>query len=80
MKNKTKEQKKITKKTLISELMNVPPKKLEKVYLILMTAGLGCVGCSAAAFETIEQGCQAHGMSEKEIDNIVSKLNKAIKD
>lgn len=77
-KSSEKEQKRITKNILIGDLMSVNTKKLEKVYEILFRAGLGCVGCSAAAFETIEQGCKMHGMTDKQIDDIVKKLNKVI--
>ena len=27
-----------------------------------MAFGMGCLGCAAARFETIEQGARAHGM------------------
>ena len=39
--------------------------------------GLGCVGCMAARFETLEQGAAAHGI---DIDALVADLNKAIAD
>jgi hybrid cluster-associated redox disulfide protein len=40
--------------------------------------GLHCVGCHVAAFETIEQGAKAHGMTEKEIDKMLAEMNKAV--
>jgi len=63
---------KITKKTKMSELLQKKPEAAE----ILFKAGLSCVGCPMAMQETIEQGCLAHGMSKKEIDKLIEKLNK----
>lgn len=63
---------KITKETSIVESMNLNPNAAE----ILMDAGLGCIGCSMAQFETIEQGLMAHGFSNKEIDDIIEELNQ----
>jgi len=42
---------------------------------LLAEAGLHCIGCHISAFETLEQGCRAHGLSEKEIDDLVKKIN-----
>ncbi|MBN1792168.1 DUF1858 domain-containing protein [Candidatus Woesearchaeota archaeon] len=44
---------------------------------IMFSYGLHCLGCGMMAFETIEQGCSAHGMSEEEIDKLVGELNEA---
>ncbi|MFA5479996.1 MAG: DUF1858 domain-containing protein [Candidatus Muiribacteriota bacterium] len=37
--------------------------------------GLGCLGCVAAQFETLEQGLSAHGI---DVDQFISEANKAI--
>lgn len=37
--------------------------------------GMGCIGCAAAHFETIEQGANAHGM---DIPALIEALNKAL--
>lgn len=37
---------------------------------------LHCVGCFAAAFETLEQGLKVHGHKDKDIEKIVKKLQK----
>jgi hypothetical protein len=34
------------------------------------------MGCPMAMEETVEQGCKAHGMSDKEIDELLKKVNK----
>ncbi|MBT4376909.1 DUF1858 domain-containing protein [archaeon] len=64
--------KKITKETNIMEAMEINPKAAE----VLAKAGLGCLGCSFAHAETLEQGLMAHGFEEKEIDEVIEKLNK----
>ena len=63
---------KITKKTRVNELIMKKPEAAEKLFEV----GLSCVGCPMAMMETIEEGCLAHGMSQKEIDEIVKELNK----
>jgi len=62
---------KITKKTKLSKLLEKNPDATE----ILFKAGLSCIGCPMAMQETIEQGCLAHGMSKKEIDELIKRLN-----
>ena len=63
--------KKITSKTKLSELI-----ENEKVVEVLFESGMGCMGCPMAMQETLEDGCKAHGMSEKEIKKLVERLNK----
>jgi len=63
--------KKITGKTKINKLLGKNPEAAE----ILLEAGMGCVGCPMAMNETIEQGCLAHGMSKKEIEKLIKRLN-----
>jgi hybrid cluster-associated redox disulfide protein len=65
---------KITRKTNMYWLLIRKP-DLAK---ILISSGMGCLGCPMAQIETIEDGCKAHGMSAKEIDKLVQKLNKKI--
>lgn len=66
MKNKT-----IKKNTPLIELLNN-----EKVAEVLFNSGLMCLGCSMAMYETLGQGCVAHGMSKKEVDKLIKKLNE----
>jgi len=63
---------KITSKTKISKLLEKNPEAAE----ILFEAGMGCVGCSMAMNETIEQGCLAHAMSKRQIEKLIEKLNE----
>lgn len=63
----------ITKDTGIIEAVQNHPEILQ----VFAEYGLGCVGCMAARFETLEQGAAAHGI---DIDELVADLNKAITD
>ncbi|MEG1998238.1 MAG: DUF1858 domain-containing protein [Clostridiales bacterium] len=61
----------ITKEMGIIELVQQWPDTAK----VLMEAGMGCLGCAAAHFETIEQGALAHGI---DVDELLEALNKAV--
>ena len=63
---------KITAKTKLSKILEKKPESA----MILIKAGMGCVGCPMAMQETLEQGCLAHGLTKKQIDRLVEELNK----
>ena len=63
---------KITKKTNLNELVMKRP----ELAGLLLSSGMGCIGCPMAHMETIEQGCKAHGMNDKEIDKLIERLNE----
>lgn len=65
-------EKKITKDMTLNEVLRMNDKAAE----ILFESGMGCVGCPAAQMESLEDGCLAHGMNKKQIDEIIKKLNK----
>ncbi len=58
----------ITKEMSFSEAMAVNPKAGE----IFHKYHMGCVGCIAAVFETIEQGANAHGI---DVEALMKDLN-----
>jgi len=60
---------KITKDTLISDILKINPKATE----ILMRYGMGCLGCPSAQMETLEQAAAVHGMN---VDEILKELNE----
>jgi hydroxylamine reductase len=62
----------ITKDMTFAELFEKKPESMN----VLFEAGLHCIGCHMSVYETIEQGCQAHGMNKKQIDEIIKKINK----
>ncbi|MBR9701330.1 DUF1858 domain-containing protein [Candidatus Pacearchaeota archaeon] len=62
----------VTKKTNINELLMNKPEAAE----FLFKAGMSCVGCPMSSGETIEQGCKAHGMNDKDIDKLIERINE----
>ncbi len=38
--------------------------------------GMHCVGCFASSFDTIEAGAKVHGFTDKEIDEMVERVNE----
>ena len=63
---------KITEKSIMSDILEENAKAAK----ILMEAGMHCVGCPMAMQETLEDGCMAHEMNEKQIEKLVEVLNK----
>ncbi len=47
---------------------------------VIQSAGLHCVGCGVAYWETLEDGCLAHGMTADDVSELLLRINKAIKD
>ena len=48
----------ITKQTKIGEMIEYD----RGIAVILMEAGMHCVGCPASIGETLEEACQVHGL------------------
>lgn len=65
----------ITRDMTIEEIFKSFPSKGQKLAQEITNAGLHCVGCSAATWETLEAGMYGHGMSDAEIDGLVKRLN-----
>lgn len=61
--------KKIKKEMTFAEIMKINPEIVFK----LMEMGLMCGGCPMAQFETLEQGCELHGI---DVEEVLVKLNK----
>ncbi len=59
---------KANKDTMILDLLQMHPDVAGR----LMRHGLHCIGCMLAANETIEQACQAHGLS---VDLLLDDIN-----
>ena len=67
---------KITKDMTIHEVLNRYPKAIE----VMQDFGLFCAGCHLGAFETVEQGILGHGMDQKTLKELLTALNKGLKD
>lgn len=66
--------KEITKDTKIGDLLEKYPETAQ----FLFEAGIHCVGCHMAAHESLEQGMKAHGLSGKQVDEVIRKINRKI--
>ncbi len=59
---------KINKKMSIIEIVQAYPDTVP----VFQNYGMGCLGCMAAQFETLEDGCLVHGIDP---DDLVRALN-----
>lgn len=61
----------ISKDMRIGELLNVD----QNIAVILMRAGMHCIGCPSAQGETLEEAAMVHGMDadllEKQINDVI---------
>ena len=46
----------------------------------MTNAGLHCVGCQAATWETLEVGMLGHGFREEEINRLLDRLNEILQE
>ncbi|MBU3091128.1 DUF1858 domain-containing protein [Clostridium sp. CM028] len=54
---------KITKDMTIGEVVRQNPESVE----VLMSFGMGCVGCPSAQAETLEEAAMVHGLNLEEL-------------
>ncbi|HSW87063.1 MAG TPA: iron-sulfur cluster assembly accessory protein, partial [Rhabdochlamydiaceae bacterium] len=66
---------KVSRTMTIEEIFSSFPHKSQKLAQEITNAGLHCVGCQAATWETLEAGMLGHGFAEEAIDELVDKLN-----
>ena len=59
---------KITKDMTIGEVVRQFPESVA----VLMSFGMGCVGCPSAQAETIEEAAMVHGLN---LEDLMAKLN-----
>lgn len=78
LKQKTASAQKVTRNMVIGELLQNNPSRATKLSETMLSYGLHCVGCHANVFDTIENGCRLHGMSEETIDRLVKDLNAVV--
>lgn len=65
----------ITREMTIEDIFTKFPHKGQKLAQEMTNAGLHCVGCGAATWETLETGMLSHGFEEKQIDALIARLN-----
>jgi hybrid cluster-associated redox disulfide protein len=66
---------KVTKDSNLAEVVYKNPEAAE----VLIDYGLHCVGCAASSYDTVEAGAKVHGLSDKEIDEMIERVNEVIK-
>ena len=62
----------INRKMSIEEIV----RKYPETRITFERFGLGCIGCQAALFESIEQGAEVHGI---DVESLINDLNNDIK-
>lgn len=58
----------ITKDMTVGKIV----KENSKAADILMSFGMGCLGCPSATMESLEQACMIHGLN---LEEVLDKLN-----
>lgn len=71
----TNEKIKIHRFMTIEEILSYFPNKAQKLAQEITNAGLHCIGCQAATWETLEGGMMGHGKSEAEVQRLLDRLN-----
>jgi iron-sulfur cluster assembly accessory protein len=70
--------KKITSQMTIEEIFSQAPDKSQHLAQEMTNAGLHCMGCHAATFETLELKMLGSGFTEEKIDQLVDRLNQVL--
>ena len=65
---------KVTKDTMIGELLDIDA---EAAAPVLLEIGMHCLGCPASQMETIEEAAMVHGV---DADELVRQLNEKLSD
>ena len=72
-----KTKKKINKEMLIADLIESYP---ELGNILVEKYGFYCIGCPMSAQESIEEGAKVHGMSDKDVDQMIKGLRKKVEE
>lgn len=65
----------INRHMTIDQILGMFPYKAQRLSQEITNAGLHCIGCHAATWETLEAGMLSHGMTEEAIERLVKRLN-----
>lgn len=80
MAKKQKMEQQIHRHMTIDEILGMFPFKAQRLSQEITNAGLHCVGCHAATYETLEAGMRGHGMGDEAIDRLVQRLNALLEE
>jgi iron-sulfur cluster assembly protein len=75
-----KQAQKITRQMTIEDILGMFPYKAQRLSQEITNAGLHCVGCHAAVWETLEAGMYSHGKTDAQIDELVRRLNALLEE
>lgn len=64
----------------IDQILAMFPHKAQRLSQEITNAGLHCIGCHAATWETLEAGMMGHGMGEEAIERLVKRLNALLEE
>ena len=59
----------ITKEMTMGELLSID----RGVAVVLMNAGVHCIGCTSSIGESLEEACMVHGI---EVDELLKNINE----
>lgn len=65
----------IHRQMTIEEILGMFPFKAQRLSQEITNAGLHCIGCHAAVWETLEAGMYTHGKTDAQIEDLVRRLN-----
>jgi iron-sulfur cluster assembly accessory protein len=74
----TAQEEKIHPEMTIEDILTRYPQKAQKLAQEITNAGLHCVGCHAATWETLEGGMLGHGMTLEQVHALVGRLNAVL--
>jgi iron-sulfur cluster assembly protein len=70
----------ITRQMTIEDILGMFPYKAQRLSQEITNAGLHCVGCHAAVWETLEGGMLTHGKTDAQINELVNRLNALLQE
>ncbi len=67
---------KITKDMTVQEIVERFPMTMP----VMMKYGIHCFGCHASTWETLEMGVKGHGLTDKQLAEMLKEMNECVKD
>lgn len=64
----------------ISDILGMFPDKAQRLSQEITNAGLHCIGCNAATWETLESGMLSHGKTPSQVEHLVDRLNALLEE
>jgi len=80
MSEATQERPKIHRLMTIKDILSMFPHQAQRLSQEITNAGLHCIGCNAASYETLEAGMMSHGFGETEIGRLEERLNTLLEE